>query len=473
MAKKFDEAGILAASFFCSRDDATCSDHKLIFPTIAYQLAQFRPQFGQQLVYIVKTKPEIVQADMSYQLQELIIKPLASMDNLDTSGVIVIDALDECKDNSTVSVVLAALTDHVERLRGMKILVTSRPERNINLAFDNSVLQSSSSHLVLHEIEPSTVEADITTYLSAQLEIIKKQYGIKEAWPSAADIDLLSKRSCGLFIFAATSIKFIIDKSYDDPRRQLIRVLSNTIPLKNAESDPRYQLDRLYLQVLTDAHPKPSQELAGQLKTLMGTIVLLMDPLPIGGLQRLLNHARGQDLENRSIRQTLMRLHSIIIVPKDGGHAIRTLHPSFFDFLVGSRRCTNPQFLVDVGSQHATILAACLRTMQSLKRNICNVHDSLPFNRGIVDLHKRVAHCMLPELQYACRHWCTHLKYSIISEEILELLNLFTSQHMLFWVEACSLLGDLRNQLVGLDAVQKVLVVRFTLIHTSHLTPSD
>lgn len=306
MAKKFDEARILAASFFCSRDDAKCSDHKLIFPTIAYQLAQFHPEFGQKLAHVVKMKPEIVQSDVSYQLQELIIKPMASMGELATSGVIVIDALDECKDNSMVSVFLSALISHIGQLSGLKFLLTSHPERNINLAFDNPVLQESSSHLILHEIELSKVEADITTYLSAQLKSVKQQYGIEEAWPSAENIDLLSKRSCRLFIFAATSIKFIIDKSYDDPRRQLNRILFNMTPLKNTDSDPRYQLDQLYLQVLTDAHPKPSPELIGQLKMLMGTIVLLMDPLPIGGLQRLLKHVRGQESDGYSIRRTLM-----------------------------------------------------------------------------------------------------------------------------------------------------------------------
>lgn len=299
--------------------------------------------------------------------------------------------------------------------------MTSRPELNINLAFQDSLLQRSRHCLVLYEIEPATVETDIKTYLVSQLEVIRNHYMTEKWWPFRDEIELFAKHSCSLFIFAATSIKFIKDPSYDDPKVQLTRVLSITIPLKDEFAYPRYQLDQLYLQVLMDAHSNPSPALAGKLKMLMGTIVLLMEPLPVGALQRLLNHARDQGFQGKSIHQTLMRLHSVIIVPDDEGQAIRVWHPSFFEFIVDSTRCTNPRFFVDVGSQHATILAACLRIMQSLKRNICEFPDSLASNDESPDLPKRLTRCMPPELQYACRHWCAHLKHCIISEEIVEL----------------------------------------------------
>lgn len=53
-ARSFNHMSILGASFCCSRDDAKCSNHKLIFPTIAYQLAQFHPGFRRRLAEVMK-----------------------------------------------------------------------------------------------------------------------------------------------------------------------------------------------------------------------------------------------------------------------------------------------------------------------------------------------------------------------------------------------------------------------------------
>ncbi|KZP14461.1 WD40 repeat-like protein [Athelia psychrophila] len=457
VAKSFKGRGILGASFFCSRDEATCSNHKLIFPTIAHQLARFHPGFRQLLADVVKKEPDIVHSDVAYQLQELIVQPLSSIRDFPSSCVVVIDALDECKDDSTISVILAALSRHVENIAPLKIFLTSRPERNINLGFSDSILHGTTRRFILHEIRLSTVEADIKTCIVAQLEIVRREYGIDQSWPFNVEVDSLSALSCGLFIFAATAIKFIQDRNYDDPQGQLTRIILNTTPLKDEDSDPLHRLDQLYLQVLMRAHPKPSRELAERLRLLLGTIVLLQDPLSFHGIQQLLKHEPVNRFEVQSMRQTLMRLHSIILVPEDDNAVIRTLHPSFFDFITSPDRCSISRLLVDTSQQHTLLLAACLRTMQDLKRNICELPDPSVLNSEVVDLSSRIAKFMPPAQQYACRHWGTHLRYAVISQDIWKLLLRFCSEYMLFWVEACSLLGDLRNQLVLLDVVQRTL----------------
>ncbi|KZP30712.1 hypothetical protein FIBSPDRAFT_1037980 [Athelia psychrophila] len=473
LARSFNEMGILGASFFCSRDDATCSNHKLIFPSIAYQLARFHPQFGQILADVVRRRPEVIHFDVAYQLQELIVQPLSSIHDFPSGCVVVIDALDECKDESTISVILAALSRHVEKLSPLKIFLTSRPEHNIHLGFSDNVLQGATRRFILHEIRPSTVEADIKTFIMAQLEIVRKEYGIDESWPSGVEVDSLSTLSCELFIFAATTIKLIQDSNYGDPQGQLTRIISSAMPLQyEAASDPLHRLDQLYLQVLMDAHPKPSSVLAKRLMPLLGTIVLLQDPLSLHGIQQLLKHQPGDHFTAKSMRQTLMRLHSIILVPEGDNDIIRTLHPSFFDFITSPERCSIPRLLVDTSQQHTLLLAACLRTMQGLKHNVCELPDPSVLNNEVADLSSRIVKFIPPELQYACRHWGTHLRYAVISENIWVLLQWFCSEQMLFWVEACSLLGDLRNQLVLLDAVQRTLATHgkqgsaaMTLLH--------
>jgi len=59
VAETCRKSGILGASFFCSRDNAECSNSKLIFPTIAYQLGQFFPLFGIEVAQALKSHPDI------------------------------------------------------------------------------------------------------------------------------------------------------------------------------------------------------------------------------------------------------------------------------------------------------------------------------------------------------------------------------------------------------------------------------
>ena len=50
----------LGASFFFSRNEASCSNPFLVFTTIAYQLATLYPQFHNALTAILKRDPDVV-----------------------------------------------------------------------------------------------------------------------------------------------------------------------------------------------------------------------------------------------------------------------------------------------------------------------------------------------------------------------------------------------------------------------------
>ncbi|KAF7976227.1 hypothetical protein HWV62_7250 [Athelia sp. TMB] len=450
VASGFNEEGTLGASFFCSRDDAACSNHKLIFPSIAYQLGCFHAEFGKRLASVVKKHPDIVHAGVSYQLRKLIIEPLAIIDRFPTC-IVVIDALDECKDDSSISIILAALSSQVDKHLPLKIILTSRPERSISLGFQEDGMAAATHKLALHEIQLSVVEADIKVYLTSQLKRIKLEYNIKGAWPSTLEVDALSTLSFGSFIFAATVIKLIQDRSFCDPNGQLARILPSQTSPKRSFQDSRHSLDQLYMQVLTNAHLDISEELGKRLKAVLGSIVLLQDPLSSSSIEKLLNTEVG-------VEQTLTHLHSIIFVPEDGTRVIRALHPSLFDFLTDPERCTDPRFTVDVTKQHTMLLVACLRQMQSLKWNLCELADSDVLNTEISHLPALISQHMPSELQYACRYWAAHCAQAIRSEEVLGLLQVFCTEQLLFWVEACSLLGVLRDQLILLDALQRTWI---------------
>ena len=86
--------------------------------------------------------------------------------------IIVIDALDECADQSDVSDVLTIIRQYSPDLP-LKFFITSRPERQIQNVFCREGT-SRYSKFILHEIEKDIVSADIAIYAREELAIIAK-----------------------------------------------------------------------------------------------------------------------------------------------------------------------------------------------------------------------------------------------------------------------------------------------------------
>jgi hypothetical protein len=343
---------------------------------------------------------------------------------------------------------------HVAELSPLKILLTSRPERNITQAFKPGELGPLTRRLILHEVALDVVQNDIEQYLTSSLALIRQSYELECTWPLKVDVQDLAHLSSGLFIFAATSVKFIDDRNYSDPRGQLTNLLCNTDTLSESSSSPHRHLDQLYTQVLSHAFPHASPRLAGRLKMVLGTIVLIRNPLSSLALEALLN------LRASSVRETLVHLHSVVIVPEDEMQGIRLLHPSFFDFITNPTRCRNPSFVVNAKTQHTMLARACLDTMKGLRRDICGIKNPSILNNEVEDLSTRIIQHIPLHLQYACRHWAFHLAHAMVSDVLLDAMTEFSSKYLLYWIEACSLLGELRSAILALDTAQRALAVR-------------
>jgi len=101
--------GKLGASFFCFRDFEDRSNIQPIFPTLAYQLACQYPPFQEELLQVLK-KFGTKCRSLCSQLETLIVGPFQA---LQTPTLIIIDALDECRDEEPVSAILSVLSCYV------------------------------------------------------------------------------------------------------------------------------------------------------------------------------------------------------------------------------------------------------------------------------------------------------------------------------------------------------------------------
>jgi hypothetical protein len=195
-------------------------------------------------------------------------------------------------------------------------------------------------------------------------------------WPSERELDTLVKKSDGLFIFATTLMNFFSEGD-GLPQEKLQSVL-----------EVEAGLDPLYMQVLSNAVHDHNFE------RVIGTVVLLREPLSITFLGRLLRLRTGH------IVHSLLGTQSILMIPEDDDQAIQPFHTSLPDFLKTESR--SKKFFIDPPHCHLFIMTNCLAAMM--------VHPTEDiFYDG--------------EQLYACMNWCYHFYQAFVEAREDAIIN--------------------------------------------------
>jgi hypothetical protein len=161
----------LGASFFCSRDFKDRSSLRSIFPTLAFQLAHQYPDFRRELLPVLKANRNVGRESLTSQLEKLLVGPFRTVQ---IPTLIIIDALDECRDEEPASALLSVLSRYVDKIPLVKFFITGRPEPRIRSGFRLELLQPHTDVLRLHDVKPDLVNSDIKLFLKAQLTDIAK-----------------------------------------------------------------------------------------------------------------------------------------------------------------------------------------------------------------------------------------------------------------------------------------------------------
>ena len=444
--------GKLGASFFCSRDFEARNNLQAIFPTLAFQLAYRYPPFRRQLLQALKASPDVGRESLCSQMEKLIVGPLKTTR---IPALIVIDALDECKDEEPASAILSILSRYVHEIPDVKFFITGRPEPRIRSGFRLESLVSITEVFKLHEVKPETVDSDIKLFFRTQLINLAKNRSdcdLTEDWPSPADLEILCKKAAGFFIYASTVIKFIASDN-DPPNERLALVTS--LP-QNTTKEGRSGVDHIYIKVLESAFNDTEADNAqrySRFRAVVGTILLIANPLSIKALSELLGYHPSH------IRTTLRSLHSLLLVPDSMEDPIRIFHKSFPDFLMDPERCEDKRFYVDPAVHHVEILLSCLKLMgEKLKKNICNLDDYAILSE-VRDLPACVKANIGVTLEYACCFWTKHLlgvpSSSPKVDEVQKAIDKFFATHVLFWIEVLSLIGNLNTGVYALNDIQQ------------------
>ena len=451
--------GKLGATFFCSRDFDDRSNLRKIFPTLAFQLAHRYPRFRQKLLPVLIANPDVGRESLCSQMEKLILGPLKTTQ---IPTLIIIDALDECKDEEPASAILSIFSRYVDQIPHVKFFITGRPEQRIRSGFRLATLQPITEVLKLRNVKRPLVDVDIKLFFRTRLTDIAKNRShcdVTEDWPLVSDIDILCEKAAGLFVYASTVVKFVASSYHQPPKRLAILV---SLP-QNTAHEGDSGIDSLYTEILRHAYHnvgpynwKPdNQEVYHRFRTVVGAVLLAFNPLSMKSLSDLLH-----DFETPSdISTALNSLHSLLLVPESIEDPIRVFHKSFSDFLMDPERCQDTQFLVDPSVHHTEILLSCLYIMdERLKRNICDLDGGANPSK-INDLSARRKEYIGDGLEYACQFWTKHLAKSSSSgpdaKKVQKLIEKFFTTHLLFWIEVLIIMGNLDASIHSINDIQQ------------------
>jgi len=451
--------GKLGASFFCSRDFEDRNNLRTIFPTLAFQLAYRYPRFREELLPVLIASPSVGRETLCSQMEKLIVGPLKAT-RIPT--LIVIDALDECKDEQPASAILSILSCYVDQIPNVKFFITGRPEPQIRSGFQLDTLQPFTEVLELHKVQRSLVDSDIKLFFQAQLPKTAKNRrhcDVTKEWPLTSDINILCEKTAGLFIYASTVVKFVASQYHEPPDRLalLISLPQDTVREGDSGIDSLYTeiLKQAYSALGPDSHKQDNQEVYHSFRSVVGAVLLAFNPLSMKSLSSLLP---GFGTPSK-ISTALDPLHSLLLVPNGTGDPVQVFHKSFPDFLMDSNRCKDKRFFVNPSVHHTELLFSCLHLMEErLKRNICNLEDYTDLS-SVSNLSARRKECIGDGLEYACQFWSKHLAKSPSSgsdaEKVQQEIDRFFTTHLLFWVEVLIIMRNVGASVHSINDVKE------------------
>ena len=425
VAERAFSDGNLGASFFCSRGVEDRSNLHLIFPTLAFQLAQKYQAFRSSLIPLLQSNSDVMHESLFSQMQRLIVEPLLLSE---VSTVIVIDGLDECKDEDPESAVLFVLGQSVSKIPMVKFFITGRRERHAS-GFRGPLLDDATNGFVSHQLGPA--DSDIRYFFKLELSKLTHGEDPSEGWPTDEQVDSLCRRAAGLFVYAAATVNFLKHK-FRSPSEQLDVIMA--LPeIANHEGQVYDSLDSLYALILHAAFYTFDD---GVTRSIVSAVVLVSNPLPPSAIANLLGLERG------TVISVLESVQSLLVVHGGIDQLTQPFHKSFPDIITDSSRCSDPRFYISPDN-HIDLFLRCLELMErSLKKNMCSIPDFF-LNSEMEDLAERIeAGGIRGALEYACRYWFKHL---ILTEyrtsDALSALRDFLEKRFIFWLEVLSVLG--------------------------------
>ena len=425
----------LAGAFFCRRDDPHLSETKNILPTLIYKLAitfpPFRTIVAQRLRNDANLAPESMKGSLFLEfLRSLPRHPKYTL-------VYVIDALDECGNTRSRPRILKVLTEAATQAPWLRVIITSRPEADIQRSF-NALTES--SYLSYDLAKDQDASADLQTFARSQFDLVAERWYLSTPWPDESLFSRVICRANGLFIFVQTIILAL--EHCEDPTEALKEAL------QDADGTGLSSLYSLYSSILRPRITPGNAEF----RRMMGVLLTTAPYRPL--CDETIAELAG--VRPNLVKKWVDDLSSLLHRDEAANGGIRVRHLSISDFFFGRDcNCDHPVSLRDA---NAELGIACLKTMVGqLHFNICNLEDSRMANAEIKDLQSRIEQNISDALQYSSLYWSHHLCFVPDNgdEHVWAYLKeFFEGPYPLFWAEVLSIT---RTVPIGVPSVRRVI----------------
>jgi NACHT domain len=445
------EKAYLGSYFAFRRGEGSKGKAYQLFTTLACDLSNRNPAFKFALGKVIKGNLSLRNTrDYRTLFECLLLEPLKNM-TFDDPILIVVDALDESGDSIDKKGLHTFLARHLSELPlNFRILITSRPENGIELAFANAL---SVRTLSINDAKLAKTEQDIAVYLRSELPpAVFEAHG-----------DKLTKAAEGVFQWAAVACGFMNSSaSLGLSRIQRVeRLLGHT-----RGQTGQGLLDNVYEEVLKEYFKSP--EAQGIFRSVMGQLLAAVQPFSINSLITLRCYASKDDSDDSDlVLEILSYLGSLLsnVTSSDRTQPIIPLHTSFYDFLTNKE---SRVFYADLDDAHHQLAHSCLGLMlDKLKFNICELETSHLANTDVPDVESRIVKHVPPALSYACVYWDRHLERLAFERDLFTKLRFLFEEKFLFWLEVLSVKNNVGIALPALSSLLLWLQREVSVSHDS------
>ena len=424
----------LAGAFFCRRDDPNLSEPRNILPTLIHKLALIFPPFRSIVAQHLRKDPNVTPESMKHTLFLDFIRTLPRLPK--RTLVFVIDALDECGNAHTRPGILSALTGAAVHAPWLRVIVTSRPEVDIQRFFDSPTQLSNLRYDLTADKEATY---DLRIFAEDRFSRVASIRCIQSPWPEPLLFEAATSRAAGLFIFIET-LALALEHCYDPTE-----LLGAT--LKDSTGPGLTVLYRLYSSIVEARRVQSNAEF----RRMIGVLLITAQYRPLS--EETIAELAGVRLD--LVKMWVVDLGSMLQRDEGASEGIRVRHLSISDFFV-SGGC-QADYQVNLRDANVELGIACLEKMiEQLRFNICGLEDSRLANDDVKDLPTRIKKTISDALQYSSLYWSSHLCFPPDTRDRCVWKNLrefFEGPYALFWIEVLSIMGMLR---IGVPCLRKV-----------------
>jgi len=435
ICEKLHDQKHLAGACFCQRDNQDLHEPRNILPTLVNKLAGVFPPFRRIVADRLRNDPNLTSTTMKHTLLLDFIQRLPH--HPEHALVFVIDALDEIGDHHSRPGILRVLTEIAAQASWLKIMITSRPEVDIQRFFDGP---TQPSHLRYDLMTDQEATADLRVFARSQFDLVASEWHLSHPWPEDLLFNKVTSRANGLFIFVKTLVLAL--ENCADPTESLNAIL------QDSASTGRESLYGLYSSILKVRIVQCYHEF----RSMIGVLLTTAQYRPL--CEETIAELAG--VKPNLVKKWVDGLSSLLYRDEGANGGLRVRHLSISEFVV-SDDCPC-DYRVNFQDANALLGIACLTTMVRLLRfNICKLEDSRLANADIEDLSSRIKVNISDPLQYSSLYWSNHLCSTPDNGDRHlrgSLEEFFEGLYPLFWIEVLIIMGMVP---IGAPSLRRVM----------------